>query len=72
MVRRLPAGHNCCVSRNLKMQAAPLVEERGLHWSSFLNNFEAGNSRGWFSRVPLILDNARGVAAVSDEAVAWV
>ena len=45
MVRRLPAGHNCCVSRNLRMQTSSLLERGGLHWSSFLNNFEAGNSR---------------------------
>ena len=55
-----PPGHRCFVSRNPKMQTAPLVQGRDLRWSSFLNNFEAGNSRVLSREFPQITDTSYG------------
>jgi hypothetical protein len=35
MVRRLPGGHNCFVSTNLKIQAASLVKGAGCIGQAF-------------------------------------
>ncbi len=65
-----PPGQGCFVSTTSRCRPPP-CKGRDLHWSSFLNKFEAGNSRVCFSRVPLIPDKAKAEAAASAEAVAW-
>ena len=49
----------------------PPCTGRDLHWSSFLNNLEAGNSRGLSREFPQFRNNAKAEAAASAAAVAW-